>query len=208
MTVIKALAFGSLIWMIGFGCGRLTFHASFRRNKTLRKRITAQSIRSLQDNPLVDIWLSMYNQTIDTTRDLIKGLFTASTVGLAVSATLLTRQSSQPVLIYFSIILCLTSMATAIQAQSIVSRSQSRITEKMAIKASAHEVRQRRFILPLPMKKHKHQVGIAIAIFTFAAAAIILSLTASGMIVCATNPTGAGQPWYFQCVQETAHKSP
>src|SRR5690606_117124 len=76
---VKILAFGSLIWMVGFGCGRLNFHASLRRKRNTPKntRLIVMNETSLSEKkhgekiwesylPLLSNWTLEYNKTMIT----------------------------------------------------------------------------------------------------------------------------------------------
>lgn len=50
MTITKAFALGSFIWLVGFGCGRLNLHASLNKAENVEDKNTTPPI---QENGLV-----------------------------------------------------------------------------------------------------------------------------------------------------------
>lgn len=79
MTITKALAFGSLIWLIGFGCGRLRLHTCLNKTRSgenKKVQIAAQKTGLLKKMhgeknwgnylPILSTWTLEYHKTMIT----------------------------------------------------------------------------------------------------------------------------------------------
>lgn len=196
------LGFGCLFFMLGFGAGRLRFHALVRATVKGHSRLRARRVMRFADNPLFNIWTTHYTQSIELSKDLQKGYLTAGTVGLAVVATLLTRSTPQSILIYISAILFLISIVASLGSQSYFAIQHSQRAEKISIKIANKSGTSRPTLLPQSLRKHRHPWRLIVPLLAFGIAVSVLSFSVSGMIVCATNPSSIGEPWYFQCIQD------
>lgn len=195
----EILAWCSLAGMTGFGIGRLRFHAVMQSTFKMRRKLRYERVHNVHDNPLINVWISMYEQTLQTARELQKSYITAGTVGLAAAATILARTDAKPVLMYASATLFLIAIISAFSPLSFTTIRLSKDLSKLSRKLQRDPWNLKPTLLPQALRRHRHPAALIVALVAFGAAVVVFSMAISAMIACASPNPDIYSLW-LQCV--------
>lgn len=141
----------------------------------------------------------MYEQTLQTARELQKSYITAGTVGLAAAATILARTDTKPVLMYASATLFLIAIISAFSPLSLTTVRLSKDLSKLSRKLQRDPWNLKPTLLPQALRRHRHPAALIVALVAFGAAVVVFSMAISAMIACASPNPDIYSLW-LQCV--------
>jgi hypothetical protein len=197
--MIEFLAGGALFGVIGFGLGRLRFHALMRNTLTIRHELKRERVQDFGSSALQNVWTSVYEQTLETARELQKSYITAGTVGLAASATILAKTGAKPIAMYASASLFLIAIVSAFGPLSFAAIRLSKSLSRLSRKIQRDPLNLKPALLPQPLRKHRHSGALTVALLAFGLAVVVFSIAVSGMMLCESKIQPPGSFW-MQCV--------
>ena len=193
---IAILGFGCLFFMLGFGLGRLRFHALTAQVRRSRTRLKRDRVFHFTPPYALDVWSAIYQQTLQSARDLYKGNATIGTIGLAATATIIASTGKKPLLLYFTTGFFVIAATLAMAPLSDITQKLFRDLDKTG---SRYKKGMRKFIiLPVPLKNKRHPISMFLAHLFLGLASIALTYSVLAIPSCQESQRMINN-FLFQC---------